>query len=99
MLLKKVNNLLISHQYKVDFSSYHREEDLLKHRGKEKNINEEKFLTIYTKDGLVIGRVIGLKENSSFTKRHLEEIKSFFVLYRLPSRLSIIEKLDEFLKE
>ena len=99
MSLEKINSILSSYHYRVGFSSYHKQEELLLYKDSEKNICGDEFLTIYTKEGLVIGRLTDFKKGSDFTEKHFQEIRSFFTTYELPDNLAIVEKLDQLVKK
>ncbi len=94
-MLDKVIKVLSDYKYQIKYTTYHRKSDLAKYKKQEKNLSEDKLLTILTKDNLVIGRVHHVKEKSQFTQKHLQKIIAMFTMFQLPHQEEIIKKLQE----
>lgn len=94
-MLEKVIKLLNKYEYKIDYTSYHIDEDIKKYSEKKDKVNYDKFLTIFTPDGYVVGRILPFKKGMEFKGEHLERIISFFEIFEIKDNKEIVENLKK----
>ncbi len=95
LLKQKVINILEEYGYRVKYTPYHTQEDIKIFSHIEKNIDTERYFTVFNEGGYVVCRLPKLRERSQFTRAHVEKICEAFSMFEIIHRDVILEQLKK----
>ena len=94
--MDELEKILKRYKYKISFEAVHQKKDIEKYSKKRDAVQITKHLTIWTRSGLVVGRLYDVTSKSkSLTKTHIKTVKFFLKNYQIPYADEIIAGLDE----
>ncbi len=99
----EIENILKKYGYKFRFDMIHSEEELNKYESKEPNFDRVKYLTIFNKDNIVVGRLYEknsrvLKElefeKIELSKDEIDKIVAFFTFFKIDNNEEIVREIS-----
>ncbi|HMB00447.1 MAG TPA: hypothetical protein VKS21_05615 [Spirochaetota bacterium] len=97
-MLKEVKKKLNQYGYQASFLPYHKKKDINFYRNKKDAVSGDRYLTIRTNDGHVIGRLYNI--TNGHKKLHADDINSivnFFTLYQITNSGKVAAALKKIL--
>lgn len=98
----KIAKILKKYGYNLVFDKIHSDSELKKYSSKEPNFDKHKYLTIKTKDNIIVGRIY--TKNSPFpiplskislNEEELSKIIAFFKFFKIENYKKIIEEIKK----
>lgn len=94
--MKEILKMLRSFGYKVSYQSYHKSLEIKQYKYKKDWINPQKFLTIFTPAGHVVGRLYDqTKDLTTLKQEELDYLKGFFTMFQIPNAKKILANLNK----
>ncbi len=97
-----VDKILKQFKYNLIMDKMHHDDELKKYEKLEKYFDRKKYLTIKSKNDIVIGRIYNINSNGNLSlnkielsERELDIILAFFKFFRIPNALKIAKKISE----
>ncbi len=100
----EINDILKKYGYSFEFDMLHNEEELKKYEKIEKNFDRVKYLTIFNKSKIVIGRLypknsIKYKNedlsNIDLSEEEIDKIIAFFTFFQIEHNKDIVNDLSK----
>jgi len=100
----EIDKILQKYGYSFKFDMLHNETELEKYEKTEKNFDRVKYLTIFTKEGIVVGRLyprnslVYKDEDLSkidLNEEEIDKIIAFFTFFKIPHNKDIINDITE----
>lgn len=92
--MDQIHHILKDHGFSLKEETFHSPEDIERYKNLPDLVSEEKFLTIFSKEGYVMGRLFHKnKSNVTIDSENFEKLMTIFSIYDIGEAKKVFQKL------